>query len=149
MTMFERPHRDHDSGEGRYEQSESVIQRLLGVEREPVRVGAVGVEAPADRDHLRRRGTYLGFARRDRASHWALVGEWTIRAEAVVSRSAQKRDRPHSRSRCLKGALPRRAGARIGVEPLSGPRLLAAGPASKPRSFSIGSARASFATRFA
>jgi hypothetical protein len=31
---------------------------------------------------------------------------------------------------CLKGALPRRAGARVGVVPLSGPGLLAAGPAS-------------------
>jgi thiol-disulfide isomerase/thioredoxin len=76
--------RDHHFGEGRYEKSERVIQRLLGVEREPVRVEAVGVEAPADWDHLRTPETYLGYARSDRASHWALAGEWTIGAEAVV-----------------------------------------------------------------
>ena len=37
--------RDHHFGEGRYEQSERVIQRLLGVERELVPVEGVGVEA--------------------------------------------------------------------------------------------------------
>jgi hypothetical protein len=45
--------RDHHFGEGRYEQSERVIQRLLGVERELVSVEGVGVEAQADWDHLR------------------------------------------------------------------------------------------------
>jgi thiol-disulfide isomerase/thioredoxin len=75
---------DHHFGEGRYERSERVIQRLLGVEREPVRVEAVGVEAPADWDNLRTPETYLGYARGDRAGRWTLVGEWTIGAEAVV-----------------------------------------------------------------
>jgi thiol-disulfide isomerase/thioredoxin len=37
--------RDHHFGEGRYEQSERVIQQLLGVERELVSVAALGVEA--------------------------------------------------------------------------------------------------------
>jgi thiol-disulfide isomerase/thioredoxin len=76
--------RDHHFGEGRYEQSERVIQRLLGVEREPVSVEGVGVEAPADRDHLHTPETYLGYARSDRAGHWALAGEWTTGAEAVA-----------------------------------------------------------------
>ena len=44
--------RDQHFGEGRYEQSERVIQRLLGVERELVSVEGVGVEAAADWDHL-------------------------------------------------------------------------------------------------
>jgi hypothetical protein len=45
--------RDHHFGEGRYEESERVIQRLLGVERELVSVEGVGVEAEADWDNLR------------------------------------------------------------------------------------------------
>ena len=55
--------RDHHFGEGRYEQSERVIQRLLGVERELVAVEGVGVEAEADWRHLRTPETYLGYAR--------------------------------------------------------------------------------------
>ena len=39
--------RDHHFGEGRYEQSERVIQRLLGVERELFSVEGLGVEAAA------------------------------------------------------------------------------------------------------
>jgi thiol-disulfide isomerase/thioredoxin len=76
--------RDQHFGEGRYEDSERVIQRLLGVAREPVRVEGVGVEAPADWDHLRTPETYLGYARSDRATDWELAGEWTIGREAVV-----------------------------------------------------------------
>src|SRR5687767_2965717 len=57
--------RDHHFGEGRYEQSERVIQRLLGVERELVSVDGVGVEAAADWDHLYTPETYLGSARSD------------------------------------------------------------------------------------
>src|SRR5687767_12965070 len=76
--------RDQHFGEGRYEQSERVIQRLLGVEREPVPVESLGVEAQADWDHLRTPETYLGYARgerftepgeRLRLNHWALEGE--------------------------------------------------------------------------
>ena len=102
--------RDQHFGEGRYEQSERVIQRLLGVEREPVAVAGIGVEAEADWDHLRTPETYLGYgrserfaspdgaARRDRRAyelperlrlnHWALAGEWTIeREQAVLDRA--------------------------------------------------------------
>jgi SAM-dependent methyltransferase len=96
---------DEYFGEGRYEQSERIIQRLLGVERELVSVEALGVEAEADWDHLRTPETYLGYGRgerfaspggvalderraydrpeRLRPNHWALSGEWTIGRERV------------------------------------------------------------------
>jgi len=93
--------RDRHFGEGRYEQSERVIQRLLGVERELVSVEGLGVEAEADWDRLRTPETYLGHARSEnfassddsrayelpehlRLNHWALAGEWTIGPENVV-----------------------------------------------------------------
>jgi thiol-disulfide isomerase/thioredoxin len=98
--------RDDHFGEGRYEKSERVIQRLLGVDRELVSVEGVGVEAAADWDHLRTPEAYLGYWRsghfaspggpvfdeprvyelpeRLRLNHWALAGEWTIAAENVV-----------------------------------------------------------------
>src|SRR5438132_1651413 len=55
--------RDQHFGEGRYEQSERVIQGLLGVERELVPVEGLGVEAEADWENLRSAETYLGYAR--------------------------------------------------------------------------------------
>ena len=98
--------RDHHFGEGRYQQLERVIQRLLGVERELVSVAGLGVEAEADWARLRTPETYLGyqrsehFASADRAvldrrgtytipeglslNGWALSGEWMIRGENVV-----------------------------------------------------------------
>jgi hypothetical protein len=44
-------------------ESERVIQKLLGVEREHVSVEGLGVEAAADWDHLYTPETYLGSAR--------------------------------------------------------------------------------------
>jgi thiol-disulfide isomerase/thioredoxin len=98
--------RDQHFGEGRYEESERVLQRLLGVERGPVPVEGLGVEAEADWDHLRTPESYLGYGRGDgfaspkgyaldgRQSYelperlglnqWALAGEWTIGPEKVV-----------------------------------------------------------------
>jgi thiol-disulfide isomerase/thioredoxin len=98
--------RDRHFGEGRYEQSERGIQRLLGVRRELVPVEGVGVEAEADWDHLRTPETYLGYGRGDEfaspdgatfdgrrayvlpehlhLNHWALGGDWTIGREQVV-----------------------------------------------------------------
>ena len=98
--------RDQHFGEGRYEQSERVIQELLGVERELVPVEGLGVEAEADWDNLQTPETYLGYGRgerfaspggdapnearayelpdRLRSNHWALAGEWTIGRENVV-----------------------------------------------------------------
>jgi thiol-disulfide isomerase/thioredoxin len=84
--------RDHHFGEGRYEESERVIQRLLGVERELVSVEGLGVEAEADWDHLHTPETYLGYGRSERfaspddlhLNHWALTGEWTVGRENVA-----------------------------------------------------------------
>jgi thiol-disulfide isomerase/thioredoxin len=98
--------RDFHFGEGRYEQSERSIQRLLGIDRELVSVEGVGVEAEADWDHLRSPETYLGYGnatnfaspggvaydeRRTyelpsklRFNQWALTGEWTTGIESVV-----------------------------------------------------------------
>jgi thiol-disulfide isomerase/thioredoxin len=75
--------RDQHFGEGRYEESEHVIQRLLGVERELVAVEGLGVEAEADWDQLRTPETYLGYARSEQPNDWALGGEWTIGPENV------------------------------------------------------------------
>jgi thiol-disulfide isomerase/thioredoxin len=98
--------RDNHPGEGRYEQSERGIQRLLGIEREHVSVEGVGVEADADWDQLRTPETYLGHARSEHfasvdgaalderhlyelperldSNHWALAGEWTVGRESAV-----------------------------------------------------------------
>jgi thiol-disulfide isomerase/thioredoxin len=86
--------RDQHFGEGRYEQSERVIQELLGVERELVPVEGVGVEAEADWDNLGTPETYLGSGRGEgRASvlpeelplnQWAFTGEWTVGPEKVA-----------------------------------------------------------------
>ena len=97
--------RDQHFGEGRYEESEQVIQRLLGVPRELVSVEGLGVEAPADWNHLQTPETYLGYGRSERfapadadtvgptayelpqrldVNHWALAGDWTIEREKVV-----------------------------------------------------------------
>ena len=86
--------RDSFFGEGGYDESESTIQRLLGIRREPVSVVGAGVEAEADWDHLRTPETYLGHHRSARLvssaagppafNHWSLAGEWTIGAESVV-----------------------------------------------------------------
>ena len=86
--------RDEHFGEGRYEESELVIQRLLGIERELVSVEGVGPEAAADWNNLRTPETYLGYARGGTGSDtpvddlllndWALTGEWTVGPENVV-----------------------------------------------------------------
>jgi thiol-disulfide isomerase/thioredoxin len=98
--------RDQHFGEGRYEQSERVIQELLGVQRKLTPVDPSGVEAQADWDHLGTPETYLGSARSERfaspgaatpgarhafdvpehlrENHWALRGEWTVGRENVV-----------------------------------------------------------------
>jgi thiol-disulfide isomerase/thioredoxin len=86
--------RDEHFGEGRYEESERVIQRLLGVERDLVSVEGAGPEAAADWDNLRTPETYLGYGRgRSGAdtpisdlllNDWALAGEWTIGPENLV-----------------------------------------------------------------
>ena len=97
--------RDRQFGEGRYEESERIIQRLLGVQRELISVEGRGVEAPADWSHLQTPETYVGYSRSERfapadnatleanayelperlqLNHWALAGDWTIGSENVV-----------------------------------------------------------------
>jgi thiol-disulfide isomerase/thioredoxin len=108
--------RDHHFGEGRYEGSERVIQRLLAeagsvaVDRQPVRVDAEGVEVSADLDTLGSPETYVGYARaenlvaadgvvadRPRAyaeappldlNQWSLSGNWTVGSQATVMNEA-------------------------------------------------------------
>ena len=98
--------RDQHFGEGRYEQSERLIQHLLGVERTLVSVKGLGVEAEADWQDLQTPETYLGYGRgqrfaspggsqfddrrffelpeRLRLNEWALAGKWGVESEKVV-----------------------------------------------------------------
>ncbi len=100
--------RHHHFGEGDYEQSEAMIQRLLseagasGFGEDPVRVAPAGVEAAADWATLRSPENYLGsertenFASPSGTDHgyvappdlplnsWALAGDWRVTRQAVV-----------------------------------------------------------------
>ena len=86
--------RDHHFGEGRYEESERVIQELLGVERELVSIEGTGLEAPADWNDLGSAETYLGYERGDgradiapselRRNQWTLSGDWNVRPQGVA-----------------------------------------------------------------
>jgi hypothetical protein len=102
--------RDRHFGEGRYLQSERVIQRLLGVDRDLDPVEGTGVEAEADWDHLRTPENYLGYARSEHfaspedaaldqprayqlprrlhLNRWALAGQWTVGRERVRAEEA-------------------------------------------------------------
>ena len=108
--------RHHRFGEGDYEQSEAIIQRLLteaGIGRighELVLVDAGGVEAAADWDSLWSPENYLGYGRTENfassngavldtphgyaaparlgLNHWALSGDWTVQAQATVLNQA-------------------------------------------------------------
>jgi hypothetical protein len=98
--------RDRHFGEGRYTQSEGVLQRLLGVQREAADVTTHAVELAADWNHLKTPETYLGYRRTARSAlppdaavdtsrtyqlpqhlamnRWGLAGEWTIGPERAV-----------------------------------------------------------------
>jgi thiol-disulfide isomerase/thioredoxin len=86
--------RDQQFGEGRYEESELLIQRLLGISRELVSVEPDGVEAQADWENLGTPETYLGYARGDQAAdtaperlllnQWTVTGQWTTGAERLA-----------------------------------------------------------------
>jgi thiol-disulfide isomerase/thioredoxin len=96
--------RDHHFGEGRYEQSERVIQQLLGrASQDLVTVSGEGDEAVADWGRLNSPETYLGYERTDnfaspgglglgearvyappdrlKLNQWALSGGWRIERE--------------------------------------------------------------------
>ena len=111
--------RHHRFGEGDYEQSEAIMQRLLteaGVGRighELVSVDADGVEAAADWDSLWSPENYLGYGRTENfassngvvldtphgyaapgrlaLNQWALAGNWTVGRQAIVLNQAEGR----------------------------------------------------------
>src|SRR3982751_2505665 len=104
--------RYHQFGEGEYEKSERMIQRLLEeagakrVDRTLVSPEARGAEAPADWSNLRSAENYLGFERtvgfaspeglqagaervysvprKLELNRWALGGDWTVQERAIV-----------------------------------------------------------------
>ena len=104
--------RHHRFGEGGYEQSEMVVQRLLNeagagsVRQDLVAVDGGGVEAAADWDSLWSPENYLGYERTEnfasangvvlatphrygaptrlRLNHWGLSGDWTVERAAIV-----------------------------------------------------------------
>jgi thiol-disulfide isomerase/thioredoxin len=111
--------RHHQFGEGDYEQSEMIIQRLLaeagivGIAQELVSVEANGVEAAADWGSLRSGENYVGSERTEnfaspggvafdtphvyavparlRLNQWALDGDWTVGRQATVLNAADGR----------------------------------------------------------
>jgi thiol-disulfide isomerase/thioredoxin len=106
-------------GEGKYAESERVIQELLtksgagGFDHELISVSGTGAEASADWANLQSGENYAGYERtenfaspggqvRDKAhdyglparwklNHWALAGDWTAKKEAVVLNAANGR----------------------------------------------------------
>ena len=104
--------RHYHFGEGSYEQSEMVIQRLLaeagagGLSEDLVSPDARGLEVAADWGTLKSPENYVGYARtqsfaspggatmdkprvyglptRLRLNEWALSGDWTMKSEVVV-----------------------------------------------------------------
>ena len=111
--------RHHHFGEGEYQQSEMVIQRLLDaagsarIGKELVSVDPRGIEAPADWANLGSPETYTGYERTEsfaspggarpglrhaytlpeqlRLNDWALAGDWTMVAEAAMLSTANGR----------------------------------------------------------
>lgn len=111
--------RHHQFGEGGYEESEQMIQKLLS-EAGAVHVNhalttpdARGVEAPADWNNLLSPENYLGYARTENFSSprgavlnkrkvyavpaqlklndWALLGDWTVKNENIFLEHANGR----------------------------------------------------------
>ena len=112
ITSMSERIRHHHFGEGGYDESEQVIQRLLadagatGIDPELVSVDPRGGEVAADWDNLKSSESYLGAGRGSNFSspggvvrssahvytapaqlglnHWALDGNWTVESEPVV-----------------------------------------------------------------
>jgi thiol-disulfide isomerase/thioredoxin len=102
----------HHFGEGEYERSETIIQRMLadagadGITPELVSVDAGGTEAAADWGSLQSPENYVGYERTEkfaspggavlgrshvydlpgklRLNHWALSGDWTVEPTATL-----------------------------------------------------------------
>ena len=110
--------RHHQFGEGGYEQTEKIIQRLLveagnrGVSHDLVPFDGRGAEAAPDWGNMRSPETYVGSRRTENfaspggvfdtrrlyaaplklgLNHWALSGDWTIGKEAIVLHKANGR----------------------------------------------------------
>src|SRR5260370_288103 len=111
--------RNHHFGEGKYEQSEMVIQQLLAeagigdISHELVAVDARGAEAAADWGGLQSAENYLGAERTEnfaspggavvgvrhvytvparlRLNQWALAGDWTMESQSSVLNKANGR----------------------------------------------------------
>jgi thiol-disulfide isomerase/thioredoxin len=125
-------------GEGEYEQSEKMIQRLLAeagaaaTDSAFVRVAPAGIEAQADWGNLKSPENYLGYQRterfaspggvdRDRShryatparlalNQWGLAGDWTVSGQAIRSNAPGARlvNRFHARDLHLVMGPPRR-----------------------------------------
>jgi hypothetical protein len=106
----------HQFGEGSYEQSEMIIQRLLaeagmgGIGDDLVSVNASGLEAAADWGSLKSPENYVGYERTEnfaspggavldkprmyqlparlRLNEWALSGDWTVTKETAALNKA-------------------------------------------------------------
>jgi thiol-disulfide isomerase/thioredoxin len=103
--------RFHHFGEGAYDETENIIQRLLSesgrpVDNQLVRVAPRGLEVAADYGTLRSPESYLGYEKADAfaspggafpdgsrvyafpaklsLNRWALAGDWTVKAGATV-----------------------------------------------------------------
>ena len=130
--------RHHRFGEGEYEQSEMILQRLLtgagnsAIGQDLVSVDPGGLEVAADWDDLRSPENYLGYERtanfasgdgavpdaphayaapeRLRLNQWSLAGDWTVGRQDVVLDQAGGRiaDRFHARDLHLVMAPPQR-----------------------------------------
>jgi thiol-disulfide isomerase/thioredoxin len=111
--------RHQNFGEGKYDQSEMIIRRLLaeagagGMDEDLVSVAAGGLEAAADWGSLKSPENYVGYGRtqgfaspegaapdkprmyglpaRLRLNDWALSGDWTMKSEAVALNKANGR----------------------------------------------------------
>jgi thiol-disulfide isomerase/thioredoxin len=101
--------RYHHYGEGAYDETEKVIQRLLSesgrkTDNQLVKVAPRGLEVAADYGTLRSPESYLGYERAEAfasdalqdaprtysiprlsLNQWALAGDWTVRAGRVLS----------------------------------------------------------------
>ena len=81
-------------GEGAYEESETIIRGLLGVDGDRVHAEESGIELAAEWDSLRSPETYVGAARGERRARdgarglglnqWALSGRWAVDDESAA-----------------------------------------------------------------
>lgn len=90
--------RFHHFGEGRYDETEQTIQRLLGVDRQLASVEAMGDEEPTDWDEVESSETYFGHERRIGfvpnsegalgLNQWTLSSGWQVHSEHAALQEA-------------------------------------------------------------